>query len=282
LKRQTAAYGPWTLPLAYTGGGGLKMKIMTVTKLSVAFGVFACVALCQTQPLLIVQGVHGTHAELSLADLSHLPQQTIQTTDHGTTVTFEGVRLADVLAKVDLPLGESFHKTAASYYLSVEAGDGYRAVFAWAELDPSFMDKAVYVATRRDGKPLPGKDGPFQLVAPGEKRGARWVRQVHLLRVEPLPESSAYDSEQARWISANLPEMQHIQAGMTRKELLRVFMEEGGLSTRTHRRYAYRRCGLIKVDVEFAPTGDPGSGEQQPGDLIVKISKPFLELGIVD
>jgi hypothetical protein len=76
--------------------------------------------------------------------------------------------------------------------------------------------------------------------------------------------------------------MQHIQAGMTRMKLLRVFMEEGGLSTRTHRRYAYRKCGLIKVDVEFAPTGEPGSGEQQPNDQIVKISKPFLELPVMD
>ena len=270
------------------------MKSMTVNKLSTALGLFVCVALCQAQqappaeplppaqPLLVIQGVHGTHAELSLSDLSRLPQQTIKTTDHGTAVTFEGVRLADVLAKVDLPTDESFHKYSASYYLSVEARDGYRAVFAWAELDPSFMDKAVYVVTQRDGKPLPEKDGPFQLVAPGEKRGARWVRQVCLLRIEPLPESSAYDSAQARWISANLPEMQHIEVGMTRRALLRVFMEEGGLSNRTRRRYAFRKCGLIKVDVEFAPTGNPDSGEEGPSDLITKISKPFLELGIVD
>lgn len=45
------------------------------------------------------------------------------------------------------------------------------------------MDKAVYVVAKRDGKPLTDKDGPFQLVAPGEKRGARWVRQVAALRI---------------------------------------------------------------------------------------------------
>jgi hypothetical protein len=65
----------------------------------------------------------------------------------------------------------------------VEAQDGYRAVFAWAELDPTFMDKSVYVVTMRDGKPLLGNDGPFQLVVPGEKRPARWVRQVTALRI---------------------------------------------------------------------------------------------------
>jgi hypothetical protein len=30
---------------------------------------------------------------------------------------FEGVLLTDVLAKVDLPLGEKFHSTGASYYI---------------------------------------------------------------------------------------------------------------------------------------------------------------------
>lgn len=84
---------------------------------------------------------------------------------------------------VDLPAGEKFHSTAASYYLTAEGRDGYRAVFAWAELDSTFMDKAVYVVTKRDGKPLTEKDGPFQLVVPGEKRNARWVRQLTALRI---------------------------------------------------------------------------------------------------
>jgi hypothetical protein len=88
-----------------------------------------------------------------------------------------------VLAKVDLPLGEEFHSTEASYYMVVEAKDGYRATFAWAELDASFMDRSVDVVTKRDGKPLSKKDGPFQLVVPGEKRSARWVRQVTVLKI---------------------------------------------------------------------------------------------------
>ena len=131
-----------------------------------------------------VTGIGGKSVAFSVADLSKLPPQTVKATDHGTPSTFEGVLLTDVLAKVDLPTGEKFHKTAASYYLLVEAKDGYRAVFAWAELDSAFMDKSVYVATKRDGKPLSEKDGPFQLVAPGEKRGGRWVRQVTALTVQ--------------------------------------------------------------------------------------------------
>jgi hypothetical protein len=127
--------------------------------------------------------VGGKSVVVTAADMSKLPQKTIKATDHGSPATFEGVLVTDVLAKADLPTGEKFHSTAASYYVMVEAKDGYRAVFAWAELDSSFMDKAVYVVTKRDEKALSEKDGPFQLVVPGEKRGARWVRQVTALKI---------------------------------------------------------------------------------------------------
>jgi DMSO/TMAO reductase YedYZ molybdopterin-dependent catalytic subunit len=157
---------------------------MSLIKLSGVFGLLASVALGQVPATLEVQGVDGKSITLTASDLSKLPQQTVKTTDHETPVTFEGVLLADVLAKVALPAGEKFHSTAASYYLLVGAKDAYRAVFAWAELDPTFMDKSVYVVTKRDGKPLSDKDGPFQLVAPGEKRAARWVRQVTALRIQ--------------------------------------------------------------------------------------------------
>ena len=156
---------------------------MTVTKLMGVFGLLVSVALCQVPAALVVQGIGRTSATLSVSDLAKLPQQTVKAADHGTPATFEGVLLTDVLAKVDLPLGEKFHSTGASYYMVVEARDGYRATFAWAELDSTFMDQSVYVVTRRDGKPLPEKDGPFQLVVPGEKRTARWVRQVTALKI---------------------------------------------------------------------------------------------------
>ena len=68
-------------------------------------------------------------ATLSASDIANLPDQTIRTTDHGTPVTFHGVLLSDVLAKVSGPTGETFNKTVASYYLIAEAHDGYQAVF---------------------------------------------------------------------------------------------------------------------------------------------------------
>lgn len=70
---------------------------------------------------------------------------------------------------------------------------------------------------------------------------------------------------------------------MTRAELLKVFREEGGLSTRTWRRYAYHDCPFIKGDVEFEAVGEPeGRLGESPNDKIIKISKPFLERSISD
>ena len=140
---------------------------------------------------VVVHGIGGTSATISMADLAKLPQQTVKTTDHGIPVTFQGVLLADVLSKVAVPTGEVqivagtygvwCYSTAASYGVLVQAKERNRAVFAWAELEPRFTDRAVYLVTMGDGKPLRDEDGPFQLVAPGEKSAARWVRQVSAL-----------------------------------------------------------------------------------------------------
>lgn len=134
-------------------------------------------------PSFAVTGIDGTAVYVTAWDLSKLPQQTVKFVDHGAQSTFEGVSLKDVLAKVAVPAGEKFHSTAASYYMVVEAKDGYRAIFAWAELDSTFMDKALYLVTKRDGKPLSETDGPFELIVPGEKRAARSVRQVRELEL---------------------------------------------------------------------------------------------------
>ena len=154
---------------------------MTISRAGLC-GLLAA-ATCLAQPSLTVEGMGGSRATLSAADLAKFPQHTITTTDHGATVAFEAVALADVLAKVDLPLGEKFHLTGASYYVVAEGRDGYRAVFAWAEVDPGFMDKPIWLALKRDGKALAENAAPFQLVVPGEKRNGRWVRQLTSLRL---------------------------------------------------------------------------------------------------
>jgi hypothetical protein len=90
-------------------------------------------------------------------------------------------------------------------------------------------------------------------------------------------------TDHTKWVESVLRAADTIKPGMTRKELLRVFTEEGGLSSRTWRTYVYKDCPYIKVDVEFSPAGDVGNGLREgPNDKIVKISKPYLEYSIMD
>jgi hypothetical protein len=89
--------------------------------------------------------------------------------------------------------------------------------------------------------------------------------------------------EHSDWIAQSLKEIERVKVGMTRADLLKVFNEEGGISTRTQRRYVYRECPYIKVDVEFEPVGElDNKSVQSPQDKIAKISKPFLEWSIID
>jgi Oxidoreductase molybdopterin binding domain len=65
----------------------------------------------------------------------------------------------------------------------VEASDGYQVAFSLAELDPELTDRIILLADTKDGKPLPPSEGPLRIIVPGEKRPARWVRQVKSLTV---------------------------------------------------------------------------------------------------
>ena len=70
----------------------------------------------------------------------------------------------------------------ASYILA-EASAGYRVVYSLAELDSDFQDSEVIVADTLNGSPLGEKQGPFKMVAPHDKRPARWVRMLKSLTV---------------------------------------------------------------------------------------------------
>jgi len=83
--------------------------------------------------------------------------------------------------------------------------------------------------------------------------------------------------------------MQTIKPGMTREALLTVFTTEGGLSTGLQRRFVSRDCPYFKVDVEFQAVGRPnrdGDGrvtlEEGSQDIILKISRPYLQFSVLD
>jgi hypothetical protein len=45
------------------------------------------------------------------------------------------------------------------------------------------MAQAVGLAYEADGKSLPDDEGPFRIVAPGDKKHARWIRQITSIKI---------------------------------------------------------------------------------------------------
>ena len=91
------------------------------------------------------------------------------------------------------------------------------------------------------------------------------------------------------WVAEVLKRMQTVKPGMTRETLYRVFTTEGGLDQVLRRRFVSRDCPYFKVDVEFQAVRLPerdGSGRatlaEDGKDIILKISRPYLEFSIVD
>ncbi len=135
-----------------------------------------------TDVLLIIGGEVEKPQQLTAADLAKLPRRSVKATDpDGKEFTYEGVLLIDVLKLAGLRFGETLRGKRLATYLLVEATDGYQAIFALPELDPAFTDRVVLLADRRDGAPLPDSVAPLQIIIPGEKRHARYVRQVKSL-----------------------------------------------------------------------------------------------------
>ena len=145
--------------------------------------VWAAAACADNAQQITVQIGSGAPVNVSAADIAAMPHQKLIVDDHGKSVSFEGVPLRMVLEKAGLVFDNSMHSKRLTSYLLVNAADGYRVIFALPELDPGFTDRVILLADRADGHALDSKQGPFRIVVPGEKRMARWVRQVVGLKV---------------------------------------------------------------------------------------------------
>ena len=118
--------------------------------------------------------------KLKVADLKAMPRTTVSVHNEHSKAdeTYAGVRLADLLSKMEAPLGHDLRGVALSGYIVATGSDGYVAVIALAEADPSFHSGEVIVADTMNGQALDEKSGPFKLVVTEDKRPARWVRNL--------------------------------------------------------------------------------------------------------
>jgi hypothetical protein len=99
------------------------------------------------------------------------------------TEVYEGVLLTELLKRAGVPQGEQLKGAAMNISVIAEASDNYHAVFSLAELDAGIGDAEVLVADTLDGAAIGGDLGPLRLVAPHDKRPARWVRMLKAITV---------------------------------------------------------------------------------------------------
>lgn len=139
-------------------------------------------------PTLTFTDESGHETRLTADDLLAMPRTKAEVKDReGVAAIYEGVSLARVFERAGVTLGKSLRGPRLASYLLVEASDGYRVVFALPELDPAVTDQLVLLADRKDGQPLPAKEGPWRIVIPHEKLHARWIRQIESMRIVSAP-----------------------------------------------------------------------------------------------
>jgi hypothetical protein len=122
---------------------------------------------------------------VSAGTLAGLPRVKVEAKEHDNpTATYEGVLLGSILERAGVPRGEKLRGKALRAIVVITASDGYEVVFTLPDTDPAFTDRLIVLADKKDGKPLPEKEGPFRIVAPAEKRPARWIRNVKTIAVK--------------------------------------------------------------------------------------------------
>ena len=112
---------------------------------------------------------------------------------------------------------------------------------------------------------------------------------VPLFSQAPAFADSESCPEHVEWVAKVMEKMETIKLGDTRKNLLRVFTTEGGISTDLERTYVSQDCPLFKVDVKFHAIGQPerGSGGEvtmveSDDDIVIALSRPYLAAPVLD
>ena len=141
---------------------------------------------------LRVGGDVPTPLKLSVTDLKKLPRTKLKVLNphENKEEIYQGVAVQELLRLAGVPQKEKLRGPAMAMYVLAEASDGYRVVYALAELDSDFQDSDVIVADTVNGSPLEDKQGPFKMVAPHDKRPARWIRMLKSLTVVTAASSS--------------------------------------------------------------------------------------------
>lgn len=158
------------------------MRIVVLALLS----WFAAAGVAAAADSFTVDGAVKQALRLSAADLKGLQSVTIDVSYEAQgkiqANQFTGVPLLDVLNKAGIVDGEGkggrFRRV-----VEIEGGDKYVIAVALGEIEPNLEAKQVLVAYLQNGKPVDSAGG-VRLVVPGDKHGARSVRDVVRITVK--------------------------------------------------------------------------------------------------
>lgn len=137
----------------------------------------------QSHSPLDVKRPDGATVSLSSTQLAALPRVSGRATAHGTTFTFEGVDLRDVLRQAGVIPVDSLRSAHLRRVVIFVAADGYSALIALSDLDASIGGRRAVLVDREDGRPLGADYGPRRVIIEGDQRPTRCVRQVLRLEV---------------------------------------------------------------------------------------------------
>lgn len=145
---------------------------------------FHDVAWAQTTPSISIEGALLRPLKLSVKDVSAFSSMEVKAKDKdGREHVFRGVKLFDLLDSAGVTLGKQLRGKNLTKLILIKALDGYEIIFSLPEIDPEFTDQMVLLAYQVDGNPLSKEEGPFRLIVPGDKKHARWIRQVSLIKI---------------------------------------------------------------------------------------------------
>jgi hypothetical protein len=121
----------------------------------------------------------ATWTATTLAALPHVTV-TVHNVHTKADETYSGVPIIALLT----PLGvtDKPHGKDLRLYVVAVGSDGYEAVYAIGEVTPDVGASTIIVADTENGKPL-SADGPLKLIGTGDKRPARWVRNLVAIEV---------------------------------------------------------------------------------------------------
>lgn len=137
-----------------------------------------------SKPFFTVEGEVLKPLKLTADDLSKLKKAEVKAKDKdGKEHTFKGVRLVDILDSAGVTLGGQLRGENLAKYVLIKAVDGYEVIFSLPEVDPEFTGQTILLAYAVDGNPLPKGEGPFRIVAPNDKKHARWIREVSTIKI---------------------------------------------------------------------------------------------------